>query len=73
MPSDAKKRAQQKKKEQANNRNKKSIPKVGTNVEENGTSTTNGIAKEERELTTEGNFFNVIYRTCYCNIILFQI
>lgn len=51
MPSDAKKRAQQKKKEQANSRNKKAIPKVDNNVE-NGTAT-NGSAKDDRELTTE--------------------
>lgn len=48
MPSDAKKRAQQKKKEQATNRSKKSIPKVDNS--ENG-SVTNGA---DRELTAEG-------------------
>lgn len=53
MPSDAKKRAQQKKKEQATNRNKKPVARV-TN-EENG-SATNGTGKEERELTAEGTF-----------------
>ncbi|XP_061716312.1 ATP-binding cassette sub-family F member 2 isoform X1 [Cydia pomonella] len=52
MPSDAKKRAQQKKKEAASNRNKKNVTRV-TNSEENGTAT-NGTAKEEsRELTAE--------------------
>lgn len=51
MPSDAKKRAQQKKKEQAGSRNKKPVARV-TN-EENG-SATNG--KEERELTAEGKY-----------------
>ncbi|XP_063633020.1 ATP-binding cassette sub-family F member 2 isoform X1 [Cydia splendana] len=51
MPSDAKKRAQQKKKEAASNRNKKNVTRV-TNSEENGTA--NGTAKEEsRELTAE--------------------
>lgn len=55
MPSDAKKRAQQKKKEQAGNRNKKPIAKV-TPGEQNGTET-NGTAKEDRELTTEGTFY----------------
>lgn len=52
MPSDAKKRAQQKKKEAASNRNKKPIAKV-TNAEENGTAT-NGTEKDDRELTAEG-------------------
>lgn len=52
MPSDAKKRAQQKKKEAASNRNKKPIAKV-TNSEENGTAT-NGTEKDDRELTAEG-------------------
>lgn len=52
MPSDAKKRAQQKKKDAASNRNKKPIAKV-TNAEENGTAT-NGTEKEDRELTAEG-------------------
>lgn len=49
MPSDAKKRAAQKKKDQATNRNKKPIAKV--NADENGIS--NG--KEDRELSAEGN------------------
>lgn len=52
MPSDAKKRAQQKKKEQAGNRSKKPVARV-TNAEENG-SATNGSVKEDRELTAEG-------------------
>lgn len=52
MPSDAKKRAQQKKKEQAGNRNKKPVARV--TADENGS--TNGNAKDERELTAEGNF-----------------
>lgn len=51
MPSDAKKRAQQKKKEQANNRNKKPVERV-TNSTANGA--TNGTEKEDRELTAEG-------------------
>nr|ASS36027.1 ABCF2 [Samia ricini] len=51
MPSDAKKRAQQKKKEQAGSRNKKPVARV-TNADENG-STTNGSPKEEREMTAE--------------------
>lgn len=54
MPSDAKKRAQQKKKEQASNRNKKPVARV-TNSEENGEGT-NGAVKEERELTAEGAY-----------------
>ncbi|CAH2208281.1 jg1581 [Pararge aegeria aegeria] len=53
MPSDAKKRAQQKKKDQANNRNKKPVERV-TNSETNGA--TNGTGKEDRELTAEGNW-----------------
>lgn len=53
MPSDAKKRAQQKKKEQAGSRNKKPVARV-TN-DENGFAT-NGNAKEERELTAEGKY-----------------
>lgn len=60
MPSDAKKRAQQKKKDQATSRNKKPVVRV-TNAEENG-STTNGTQKEEREMTAEGevtaHYFN---------------
>lgn len=56
MPSDAKKRAQQKKKEQASNRNKKPVARV-TN-DENG-SATNGN-KEERELTAEGKYHDEI-------------
>ncbi|GBP05703.1 hypothetical protein EVAR_73694_1, partial [Eumeta japonica] len=51
MPSDAKKRAALKKKEQASNRNKKPITKVDS-IAENGTAT-NGTSKEERELTAE--------------------
>lgn len=51
MPSDAKKRAQQKKKEQASSRNKKPVTRV-TN-EENGTAT-NGNETKDRELTAEG-------------------
>lgn len=53
MPSDAKKRAQQKKKDQASGRNKKPIAKVTT--DENGDAT-NGIAGEDRELTMEGEY-----------------
>ncbi|KAI5646971.1 ABC transporter domain-containing protein [Phthorimaea operculella] len=49
MPSDAKKRAQQKKKDAASNRNKKVVEKVVPG-EKNGTS--NGTS-EERELTAE--------------------
>lgn len=49
MPSDAKKRAAQKKKELATNRQKKNVVRVVN--DENGT--TNG--SEERELTAEGN------------------
>lgn len=55
MPSDAKKRAQQKKKEQASNRNKKPVARV--TAEENG-STTNGSV--DRELTAEGIFIITI-------------
>ncbi|CAH2103633.1 unnamed protein product [Euphydryas editha] len=50
MPSDAKKRAQQKKKEQASNRNKKPVARV-TNEETNGSIS--GTGKEDRELTAE--------------------
>lgn len=50
MPSDAKKRAQQKKKEQAGGRNKKPIAKV---TSENGDAS-NGTVSQDRELTVEG-------------------
>lgn len=60
MPSDAKKRAQQKKKEQASNRNKKPVARV-TNEETNGSI--NGTTKEDRELTAEGTFD--AYNFCY--------
>lgn len=56
MPSDAKKRAQQKKKEQASNRNKKTVARV--TAEENG-SATNGTGSIDRELTAEGYNNNV--------------
>lgn len=56
MPSDAKKRAQQKKKEQAGSRNKKPVARVTNEV--NG-SATNG-KEEERELTAEGKYHGEI-------------
>lgn len=62
MPSDAKKRAQQKKKEQASNRNKKPVARV-TTAETNGSA--NGTGKEDRELTAEGMNICVIFYTYY--------
>lgn len=61
MPSDAKKRAAQKKKEQAGNRNKKPIAKVNA-ADENGTS--NGTGKEDREITAEGNYIISLFVIC---------
>lgn len=62
MPSDAKKRAQQKKKDQANNRNKKPVARV-TNAETNGSE--NGTGKEDRELTAEGTSHCTIFNSYY--------